>query len=120
MPQQVSAQTGHVAGIEQFHAAAKQVIVNAFVVWPIYLAGERRLLNVPFQSRPTRKSGLARNGQLRIVELQVRFKDLGIGRSSEARVKFTDPLRGSHIAVGVIPEQVFCLVFEVIEVGLWR
>jgi hypothetical protein len=120
MLQHVSAQPGQVAGVEKFDTAAKRVIFDTFVVRPIHLAGVRGPFNMPFQPCPTRKSGLTRNGQLRIAELQARRKDFGIGCGGEARVKFSDPLRRSQIALGVIPEQVFCLVLEVIEVWLWR
>jgi len=92
---QVSAQTCYIAGIEKFHAPAKCGVLNPLVVRQMQLIGERRLFDVSFQPSPTGKPGLARNGELRIAEAQVRIEDFGIGRASEARVKFSYPLRRS-------------------------
>jgi hypothetical protein len=92
---QVSAQTCYIAGIEKFHASAKCGVLNPFVVRQTQLIGERRPFDVSFQPRPTRKPGLARNGELRIAKAQVRIEDFGIGCAGEARVKFSDPLRHS-------------------------
>jgi len=90
---QVSAQTWYIADIEKFHASAKCGVLNPFVVRQTPLIGERRSFDVSFQSRPTRKPGLARYSELCIAEAQVRIEDFGIRRTREPRVKFSDPLR---------------------------
>ena len=92
---QVSSQTCYIAGIEKFHASVKCGVFNPLVVRQIQLIGERRLFDVSFQPRPTRKPVLARNGELRIAEAQVSIEDFGIGRTGEAWVKFSYPLRRS-------------------------
>ncbi len=68
MALQVGAQTYYISGIEKVDTTAKRRVLNAFMVRQIELVGERRLLDVPLESCPTRKSGLARDGQLRVTE----------------------------------------------------
>jgi hypothetical protein len=92
---QVSAKTSCVAGIEKLHATAKYGVFNALMVRSIQLVGEHGPLDVPLQPCPTRKPGLARNGELRVTEAQVRLEDLGIGCTGETRMKFSDSLRRS-------------------------
>src|SRR5690348_11417092 len=68
---QVSAQTSYIAGIEKLHATAKYGVFYTFMVRSIQLVGERGPFDVPLQPCPTRKPGLARNGELRVTEAQV-------------------------------------------------
>src|SRR5574337_2006721 len=100
---EVGVQTRYVTGIEKFHATAKYGVFNPFVVRQIQLVGEGGLFNASLQSCPTRKSALARNGELRVTETKVGIEDFGIGCRGEAWMKFAEPLGRSSIARGMIP-----------------
>ena len=92
---QVAAQACYVAGIDKFHAPAKYCVFDTLMVRQIQSVWQRGLFNMPFQSCPTRKSGLACNGELRIAKANVGIEDFGVTYTAEARMKFSDPLRRS-------------------------
>src|SRR5436305_9775674 len=80
---QVKAQSRYVAGIQKLHTAAKDRVFNSLVVRQIELVGKGGLLNVLFQSCPTRESRLSRNGKLRITKPKRSAEDFSkIGRAS--------------------------------------
>ena len=66
---QPRAQSSHIARVNQIDGPAKIGILNALVMPQIQTVGERGFFDVPLQARPTRKSRLARNGELGIGEL---------------------------------------------------
>ena len=75
---------------------------------------------MPFQSRPTRKSVLACDCELRVAEAQPGNKDLGVRGLIETWMKLSDPLRYSLTAGGMVTGQVFCLMLEMIEIWICR
>ena len=62
----------------------------------------------------------ARDGKLRAPETECRGEDLSIRGSFEMRMKLPDTLRCGWIAHGMIAEQVFGLVLEMIEIRVRR
>ena len=115
---QVGAQACHVARIEQVHGAPKCRVFNSLMVGQIQMIGERWLFDVPLQPRPAGKSGLARDGELRVTEAQMGVEDLGIGGSGETRMEFPEALGHFRIARGMRLAQVFGLILKMIEVGI--
>jgi hypothetical protein len=89
---QVSAQTFHVACVEEVHGAAKGRVFNALMRRETQIIGDRRFLNALFQSRPIREPALASDGELCVAEAQLSVKDCGVGCPREPRVKFPDSL----------------------------
>src|SRR5215469_7119407 len=76
---------------------------------------------MPSESCPAGKSKFARDGQLCVTKAQMGVEDLGVSDASETRMKFSDPLGRSRIARSVLPQQVFGLIPEMIEVGArWK
>jgi len=65
---QMSTQASGVAGIDEFHRAAKCGVFNSLVVWAIQLIRERGFFNVMLEPRPAGKSILTGNGELRVAE----------------------------------------------------
>ena len=55
--------------------------------------GERRLLDALLHARPTGKAVLARDGELRIGELEIGGEDFGVCCFYEAGMKLADDLR---------------------------
>jgi hypothetical protein len=98
------AQANRITCIDQIHSAAKEDIFNAFVVGQVQLVGEGGLFNVPLQPRPAGKSGLPRDGELGIAQLQGGVEYLGVGGPPKARMKFPEPLGCSQVAGSVVPE----------------
>jgi hypothetical protein len=76
---QVIAQTGDVAGIEEFDSATECGVLDPFMVRQTQIIGESWLFDVPFQSRPAGESILAGDGELSIAKTQTRVEDFRVG-----------------------------------------
>src|SRR5580693_5023325 len=90
------------------------------MVGQIELTGGAGLLNMRFQPGPARKSTFACNGELRVTEAPGGSEYFLVGSSAEARMKLPDLLGDCRIARSVAFEQIFCLVFKVVDAGIWR
>jgi hypothetical protein len=97
---QVRAQTRCITRIEKFHGAAKSFIFNPLLVRQIQPVAERWFFDVPFQSRPARKSIFAGDGKLRVAEAEPAVEDFSVRSTKETRVKFPDPLGYTRSARG--------------------
>src|SRR6266576_3040261 len=93
---EMRSQSFYVAGVEEFNRTTKCSIFNSFVVGPVELIARLGLLNTTLQLRPTRKSTLTRNRELRIAQSQVRGEYLGIrGFGPARRASSTRPSPGT-------------------------
>src|ERR1700730_7254377 len=115
---QISAQTNRVPCIEQFHGPAKCCILNSLLMRQIQSIGKRRFFIVPFQPRPARKSILASDRKLRVTEAERGVEDFRVRGPTKMRVKFPDPLGSVGRVSGVVFQQVFRLILEMIEVRI--
>src|SRR5271154_82560 len=88
------------------------------MVRQIQLIGERWFFDMALQSRPAWIPILASDCELRVTEAYFGVEDLGVAGLIPARMKFSEPLGHSWVAVSVIPEQIFRLIPQVIEVGI--
>ncbi len=73
-----------------------------------------------FQPRPAEKSVFARDGELRATETQGGAEDCGVSGSAEAGKKFPDSLGHGGVVRGVSADQIFRLIFEVVEIRIGR
>jgi len=110
--------TGRIARIQQIDRAAKQFVLDALMMRQVQPVGNRRPFDVPFQSRPARKSRLARDGQLRIAEAERRVKNFRIARTAEPRMKLAEALRCFLCTGRVLLKQILRLMFQMIEIGM--
>ena len=117
---EVRTQTHHIASIEKFDGSSKCSVFNAFVVRQIEPVGERRLFNMPLQSRPTGKPVLPSDSELRVAQIEVGGEDLRVRRFRPARVKLPDPLRHRRTTGRVALQQIFRLILEMFEIGTAR
>ena len=115
---QLLAQTRGVPCIKEFHGAAKCCIFNSLLVRQIQSIGKRWFFNVPFQPRPARESILAGDGKLRVTEAERGVEDFRIRGPIKTRMKFPDPLGYVGSVSGVVIQQVFRLLLEMIEVRI--
>jgi hypothetical protein len=113
---QVRPQTSCVPCIKEFHGPAKCCILNSLLVRQIQSIGKRWFFKVPFQPRPARKSILAGDCELRVTEPEQGVEDFRVRRPTKTRVKFPDPLGYVGSVSGVLFQQVFRLILEMIEV----
>src|ERR1035438_5915752 len=104
--------------IQKFHGAAKRVVFNALMMRQIQFVGEGGFFNMPLQPRPAREPSLARDGGLCVAELELGVEDFRIRRLSESRMKFSQLLRKGWKAGSMILEQIFRLIFQMVEVGI--
>jgi hypothetical protein len=117
---QVGAQAFRIAGVEQFHGAAKVRVFDALVVRFLQAIGERRHFDMRLQPWPACKTVFASNSELRIAEGEVGLEDLVVGGVGESRMKLAEPLRCCSIARSMILQEILRLVLEVVEVGMGR
>src|SRR6478609_801006 len=113
-------QTLNIPRVNQFYCVAENGVFNPFVMRLTELISQFRLPDAPFEFRPARISILAGNSKLRIAHAQPCCEDDLIRRFRPARMEFTDALRRGGTMRSMILQQVFCLIFEVIEVRILR
>ncbi len=116
---QISAQPGDVARIKQFHRPAKSRVFNAFVMRQLQLICESRFFDMPLQSWPAREAVFPGDRNLRIAQAQSGSKDFRIRGFLETRMELPDALRRSRISPRMLLEQVFRLIFQVNEAGIF-
>src|SRR5579872_5638895 len=97
MLRQIRPQSRRISRIDQIHGSPKYRIFNSLVMQQVELIHERRPLNMPLQPCPTWKSSLARNGELRVAELECGRKDFRISSPPKSRMKLANSLRRARI-----------------------
>ena len=88
-----SAQSRRISRIQQIDSAAKDGVFDALVVRKLESRRQLRGLHMRLQPRPARESVLARNGQLRVAELQRGSENRRRPQPAKPRMKFADALR---------------------------
>ena len=118
MVTQVGAQPLDISGVEKVDRPPECRVRNSLLVRHVQAIGGCRSFNSSFQSPPTREPTFACNGELRVGDPEGRGKDVMVTGLAEARVKLPDPLGGIRAAASVFSQQVFGLMFEMIEIGM--
>src|SRR6266550_6006653 len=115
---QVFPQTCDVTRIEQFYGATKCGIFDPLMVRQIEPIGKGWFFDVPFQSRPARKSILASDCELSVTKAWLVAENFSVRSPIKTWMKFSEPLGHPWVAGSVIPQQVFRLIFQMIEVRI--
>jgi hypothetical protein len=109
-----------IARVNEIDCAAKDRVLNAFVMGKVESIGGDWFLNASFEARPAQKPAFAGNGELCVAELECGSKDDLIRRARKAGMEFADELRRRKTAGGMGLDQVFSLVLELVKIGIGR
>src|ERR1700741_2652662 len=110
----------YIARIDQVNRTPESRVFNSLVMRQHDLIARLGLLNAPLQSGPTRISALAGYGKLRIAQTELGAKDGSIRRFCPPWMKFPEPLGRGRAARTMFLQQVFPLIFEVLEIRIFR
>ncbi len=97
---------------------AKERIFDSFVVGKSDAIAQSGLFDMTPEPGPTGETVFVRDCELRGAEAEMGCEDFLVCCAAKIRMEFPKPLRTAELSCGVLPEKIFRLVLEVVEIRI--